>query len=231
MDFNCKKINGLGERIRNCREIAKLSRAAVSERLNVATSTLQAWESGEREPPASGIVGLAEILNTSINYLLYGVELQNTDIQVNTTPDVLQDEYDGSVCINDYRNIFVSAGFGRFNEEVRNPDYVRIDSNWVKSRGFKASELAMFKVSGDSMYPTLKDEEDIIIHTAQKKLKEGKIYVINHQGAMWVKKIRFELSCVKLISDNPMYPPIPLTWDEANALIVIGQVVRGYRDF
>lgn len=33
------------------------------------------------------------------------------------------------------------------------------------------------------------------------------------------------------ISDNPVYRPLKLNAEEANNLMIIGQVVRGYRDF
>ena len=89
----------------------------------------------------------------------------------------------------------------------------------------------MFSVDGDSMYPTLKDGEEIVIDRSKKELREGKIFVLNHMGTMWVKRVRVNYDSIELISDNNFYNPITITQDEAEQLNVIGQVVRGYRDF
>lgn len=83
----------------------------------------------------------------------------------------------------------------------------------------------------ESMYPTLKDGEEIIVDRSKRELSEGKIFVLNHNGSMLVKKVQFTYDGVELISDNKDYRPLRLDADEANSLIIIGQVVRGYRDF
>ncbi|MFU2132737.1 LexA family transcriptional regulator [Gallibacterium anatis] len=196
--------------------------------VGVAQATLARWVKGEADPSRTNLISIAQAANVSLEWLAIGTELTDKQQDAEKTEiNLLSDDY----YIADYRNIFVSAGFGRINDEERNPDYTRIEADWVKERGFRTDELAMFRVRGDSMYPTLKDNEDIVVNMTHKRLQEGKIFVINHQGAMWVKKIQFDFNGVKLISDNTMYQPIALTWDEANSLIVIGQVVRGYRDF
>ena len=89
----------------------------------------------------------------------------------------------------------------------------------------------MFTVKGESMEPTLKDGEEIIVDRSKRELAEGKIFVLNHNGSMLVKKVQFTYDGVELISDNPSYRPLKLDTEEANSLVVIGQVVRGYRDF
>ena len=48
---------------------------------------------------------------------------------------------------------------------------------------------------------------------------------------MLVKKVQFTYDGVELISDNPAYHPLKFNAEEANNLMIIEQVVRGYRDF
>ncbi len=91
--------------------------------------------------------------------------------------------------------------------------------------------MQCFLVSGESMYPTLKDGEEIIVDRSKRNLVDGKIFVLNNDGSMLVKKVQLTYDGVELISDNPTYRPLKLEAEEANSLIVIGQVVRGYRDF
>ncbi|WP_143931431.1 S24 family peptidase [Rodentibacter pneumotropicus] len=81
------------------------------------------------------------------------------------------------------------------------------------------------------MYPTLKDGEEIIVDRSKTDLKDGKIFVLNNEGAMYVKKVQVTPYGIILISQNTEYSPIELDAEQASNLIVIGQVVRGYRDF
>lgn len=85
--------------------------------------------------------------------------------------------------------------------------------------------------SGESIYLVLKDGEEIIVDRSKKELKDGKIFVLNNEGAMLVKKVQITYNGITLISQNTEYTPIELDAEQANSLIVIGQVVRGYRDF
>ncbi|MDA3978803.1 helix-turn-helix domain-containing protein [Gallibacterium sp. AGMB14963] len=132
--------------------------------------------------------------------------------------------------IVDLRSVEVSAGFGRFNEEHQDVKYTLVEKAWLQKRGLKAKDCAMFKVVGDSMYPTIKDGDDILVDRSKTKLTEGQIFVINHMGSMWVKKIQIGFTGIELISDNTEYVPIKISWDDANSLRTIGKVVRIYKD-
>ncbi|WP_244151948.1 S24 family peptidase [Rodentibacter myodis] len=133
--------------------------------------------------------------------------------------------------IEDCREVRLSAGTGAFNSDYEEINTTKIERAWLQSRRLKAKDCAIFLVSGESMYPTLKDGEEIIVDRSKRELIEGKILVLNHNGAMLVKKVQFTYNGVELISDNPSYRPLKLDAEEANSLIIIGQVVRGYRNF
>jgi len=60
----------------------------------------------------------------------------------------------------------------------------------------------------------------------KNKKKDGKIFVLNNEGAMLVKEVQIAYNGITLISQNTEYAPIELNAEQANNLIVIGQVVR-----
>lgn len=76
------------------------------------------------------------------------------------------------------------------------------------------------------MFPTIDDEDLLLIDTSKREIKEGKIYVVQHRGTMWVKRIRFGFNDVQLVSDNPDYSPIHISYEEAEDLRIVGQVVN-----
>ncbi|HHT7859560.1 hypothetical protein NMV45_11225 [Pasteurella multocida] len=133
--------------------------------------------------------------------------------------------------ISDFRGVRISAGLGLENEEQYDSAYIMVESLWFQKTGNKSKHCAMFTVRGESMEPTLKDGEEIIVDRSKRELMEGKIFVLNHNGTMLVKKVQFTYDGVELISDNPAYRPLKLNTEEANNLMIIGQVVRGYRDY
>ena len=209
----------------------------MAEKLGLSLSALQNWETNQTEPVASMIITLAEELEVSPNYLLTGETNATLDENSNritlresenSRSVVMDDDFE---FIDDCRDIIVTAGYGGINGDYPEIKKTKIESEWLRARGLKAEDCGKYKVCGDSMDDTLKDGEDIIVNHASKTLIDGKIFVLNNQGSMLIKRIQRTFSGVELISDNNAYRPIKLTAEEADSLLVIGQVVLGYRNF
>ncbi|WP_065232471.1 helix-turn-helix domain-containing protein [Gallibacterium anatis] len=82
MKLEYKKVDGFSSRLEDARKRLNLSRAKVCEMLDgTAISTLQAWEAGTREPPISILMRLADILETTPNYLLTGDNRNNPTVE------------------------------------------------------------------------------------------------------------------------------------------------------
>ena len=237
MRVKFKNNSSIGNRIRELREFKKVSRNAMAEKLGLSLSALQNWETNQTEPVASMIITLAEELEVSPNYLLTGETNATLDENSNritlresenSRSVVMDDDFE---FIDDCRDIIVTAGYGGINGDYPEIKKTKIESEWLRARGLKAEDCGKYKVCGDSMDDTLKDGEDIIVNHASKTLIDGKIFVLNNQGSMLIKRIQRTFSGVELISDNNAYRPIKLTAEEADSLLVIGQVVLCYRNF
>lgn len=59
----------IGERLREAREHARLSRRELSERTGVAERQIYAYERGENEPPWSAVVTISRVLRLSLDSL------------------------------------------------------------------------------------------------------------------------------------------------------------------
>lgn len=201
--------------------------------VGVVQPSLARWVRGEADPTRTNLIKIAEAGGVSLDWLALGVG----DMEEKATPVVRQDlnliasNDETFISIEDCRDVRISAGSGGFNDDYQAFNTTKVEKAWLDARRLKADDCAMFLVSGDSMYPTLKDGEEIIVDRSKQELTEGKIFVLNHGGAMLVKKVQFTYDGVELISDNKDYRPLKLDINEANNLIVIGQLVRGYRDF
>lgn len=124
-------------------------------------------------------------------------------------------------------DIGASAGPGTLAENDLYADSLAFRKSWLKRATSGAiSDLSVIRVSGDSMFPTLSDGDDILVDRsdAAHRLRDG-IYVLRLDGALMVKR----LACnptgqdFTIISDNSSYPS--WTGIDPATVSVIGRVI------
>lgn len=230
---NCKKVEGFGKRIEERRKQLKLSRPDVCGSLGIAISTLQAWETEQREPPISALVKLADVLKISSNYLLTGEQNEqqaprSTVARAFELLEASRTEADEVEMLASFESIEVSAGFGSFNVGVTEPDgQVLYDNNILHSLGVKARHCGVFWARGSSMQPTINNGDQLLVDFSRNEVKNDNIYLVQNGDSVWVKRVKMLWDGVELISDNrEEYEPIKITNQEAQSLQIIGQVVH-----
>lgn len=115
-----------------------------------------------------------------------------------------------------------SAGPGAMTGEEQPIGAFRFSSRWLRGQGFDPAMLSAIVVAGDSMEPTLRDGDEILVDRAQRPLRDG-VHVVRVDDALLVKRIDTSRPGVlTLISDNPSYRPLELPPGEVQ---VIGRVV------
>lgn len=126
-----------------------------------------------------------------------------------------------------FRSLSVSAGYGDYNDGASDPDtYVPYSMDTLNRLGVDERNGVVFWASGDSMTPTIDDGDQLLVDRNKQEIKDGKIYIIQHRGTMWVKRVRWGFNEVFLVSDNEDYEPISIGYEEAEDLQVVGQVVN-----
>lgn len=99
-------------------------------------------------------------------------------------------------------------------------------SEWLRDTVADASGLACLTVSGDSMAPTLRHGDSILVDRSASRVTQDAIYLVRpvHPGAAIIKRCWRDLKSGGIIvsSDNPTYPPQSLGDDDVR---VLGRVV------
>lgn len=96
---------------------------------------------------------------------------------------------------------------------------------WLLHKG-PVESLRLMRVTGESMRPTLQDEDVVLVDESQKDILEGKIYVIRIDGDIVVKRVGKKPGKLVLISDNRgHYPPMDLDLEAEPDIAVIGRVI------
>ena len=115
-----------------------------------------------------------------------------------------------------------SAGGGAFASGELAIGAFRFSGGWLRAQGLEPAMLSAIAVAGDSMEPTLRDGDEILVDRAPRALRDG-VHVVRAGDSLLVKRLDLgRPGRIALISDNPAYPPIELAPGEVE---IVGRVV------
>lgn len=106
-------------------------------------------------------------------------------------------------------DIGAAAGAGGLNEDDRAEAVFAFDPRWLRRLSATPQRLAIIRVEGESMVPTLDHGDDIMVDSGDgaERLRDG-IYVLRRDGVLLVKRLSCSLARerVTIVSDNEAYP-------------------------
>ena len=115
-----------------------------------------------------------------------------------------------------------SAGPGALAAEEIPSGALRFSNRWLKGQGLAAQMLSVIEVEGDSMEPTLRDGDEILVDRTQRPMRAG-IHVIRLDDVLLVKRLEpGPAGTLRVISDNPAYPRMERALAD---ITIIGRVV------
>jgi len=127
-----------------------------------------------------------------------------------------------------FENIEASAGDGTIIEEEIATDHILIETEWLQTIVHHVpKDMAIIKVKGDSMLPTLSPGDMILVDrkpVERNQLNDG-VYIINRNGSTHVKRLQNIEDGIRIISDNQAYQAETVT----DRLIVCGRVIWAWQ--
>ncbi len=191
-------------------KVKQLGPAKIAERSGVPISTLMTWmkatESDMRARNLAKIVAAVKALEAEA-----------------PEPITHAGEIYYPVPVYDVR---AKAGAGALVEDGEPIHHQMYRQDWLKSiaPGSLAS-LSLIEVSGDSMEPTLRPRDQILVDRAVKRVTKDGIYILLFEGQLLVKRCWRDLTdgSIAVKSDNPEYPMQRIK--KHDQLEVIGMVV------
>lgn len=105
--------------------------------------------------------------------------------------------------------------------------YLGFNRKWLRDQQLMADKLAVIEVQGDSMEPTLRNSDIVLLDMRTPELRDGEIYTLRREEDLLIKRLRRQGSSWLIVSDNIAYPVEPL--DDATA--IVGRVVWLGRTF
>jgi phage repressor protein C with HTH and peptisase S24 domain len=125
-----------------------------------------------------------------------------------------------------YYDVQASAGMGALNEHDHIVGNLPFNRKQLRDLGCtEPDHLAVLKVDGDSMIPTLNHGDDILLDTRVESARKDGIYVLRNDGALLVKRVSVNPATgfVTVKSDNPLYE----SWENCppDRIDLIGRVI------
>ena len=124
----------------------------------------------------------------------------------------------------------LSAGNGVYVPEyVKTKKKLAFDLDWIIKKGFKADNLKLFPVRGDSMSYTLNDGDLVLIDTSEREVVDGKIYALIVGDQQKIKRLKKTASGgFVIMSDNPSptYENEIVESGDVDFIQIIGQAVH-----
>lgn len=210
------------KRFEEARERADLSIATIAKRLGVSVQSVYLWQQGSI-PKANRLRELADLLGVSLQWLVYG----------NEEPHSMLDHQTGVVVIPQL-NIEPSAGFGGYVDSESDcvVKMIGLTSEWLNQTlpGTNQKSLVVHSVAGDSMEPTLKDHDFVLLDTSIDRVTRDGLYIVGFDGLLFAKRIQIVPGKkLVLISDNNAYQPVTVDLaDESSSFRVIGRIVYSW---
>jgi transcriptional regulator with XRE-family HTH domain len=237
-----ERPNIIGRRISDSRKQKGLKQTELAEMIGVSVDSVRRWEQGKREPRASELEKIADILDTSVVYLLGGNEkaympgdepfsTQKQPIESNVA--TMNDAIMIPVVTDD---ISACCGGGNiYPDEVKWEivGYYPMDSSDLIGYTWQTNDFCVIKVNGDSMEPHFNDGERVLFVKAPDiQVTSGDFAVMLYQGKLLIRGIIFEKDGkIILKPTNDKYKDIIIAKNSGD-LCVLGKilgVVPAYR--
>jgi len=212
----------VGDRIKERLDRLGIKPTELARRVGVSQPTIHALINGNAQG-SKHLHKIAAELGTSPAYLAGETD---DDTPVSYPPsalDALSDKLDLAM-IPEFE-IGLSMGGGTEIAEVPQIGIVPFQRAWLRSmmRGSFA-DLFVARGDGDSMMPTILDEDFVLVDTSQRSImKQDRIWAISYGGLGIIKRVRgLPNGKYEINSDNPNVTPIYATDEEMH---VIGRVI------
>lgn len=204
---------GLGKRIKEARTKAGITQNALAQQMRVSRAAVTQWEIGSSAPTKDKLEDLADALRCDAVWLLTGQPGQ----RVPTSESVLVPEYD----------VRVSAGDGFHIAEETKKDAWPFSRAYIEGElRLTAGQLVVLEVIGDSMEPTLKSGDRVLVNMSDTRVSQPGIFVLWDGDGTVVKRLELipgaEPARILRISDNALHRDYEVQADETN---IIGRVV------
>lgn len=210
------------------RDEMKLNNQALAKALNISPSTISMIEAGKRRVGRKIISSLQRRLCVNPTWLATG---QGTMFLGDKPLDASNEVPEGFVSIPLY-DVHAAAGSGSIIETEHVKTMMSFSRSVLEELNVPPKSLACLYVSGDSMEPTIRAGELVVIDTSDTTFTfDGGVYILRIDSTLLIKRlIRKSAEEIEVVSDNKERGSFKISTKEIDGnYAIVGRVVLGWR--
>lgn len=215
-------------RLKKAMKVLGIKQSLLSEKTGINPNAIRHMSAGAKQitPDIASII--EKTTGISASWLLLGTG-DMFDKPAGTLAKAFGDDSGSRYTISYYPDIKASAGIGYCNSEISDVEIISLPKAIVNKR-VNTGKIDAIRVHGDSMTPTIKDNDIIFIATNMVEVYDNKIYVIRYGDEIRVKRI-FKRRGEKILlrSDNQAFPDEEISVHDEEVAI-LGQVIYNMAD-
>jgi phage repressor protein C with HTH and peptisase S24 domain len=211
-----------GERIAERRTALRLSQTQLAKAAGVSQATIGKLESGISSG-SSQLHRIARALQTTPAYLTGETNDHAEGALPAPTPETIAEQL-GMRLIPEI-DMHYALGGGSYTDVPVHETLVPFRSEWLdRITRYGPADVFLTRGDGDSMMPTILDEDDVIVNRAERIItKQDRIWALGYGELATIKRVRrLANGTFLLMSDNTAVSPIEASEEE---LHVVGRVI------
>ena len=211
--------NAIMNRVKTLLKEKDISQAEFARKIGVSPQTLSAWLMNRNTPGIDAIAKMCEVLKVSPSWLFTG-KMDDPNHQTIIKED--------SICIPLFEEVTASCGNGTRIETATEVRLIEVNLQWISRFCGSANKKALniISINGDSMEPTFKDGDFVIVDISAKRAYTDAVFAYMLDDDLFVKRVQRSGRSLVIMSDNPRYKTITLTSEDMEyGFKIIGRVV------
>ncbi|OCG36551.1 LexA family transcriptional regulator [Gilliamella sp. Gris1-4] len=187
---------------------------AFAKKVGMSEAVIRDYLSGKTYPSLNRLAIIAQKCDVPIEWLVTG----KGDCRL-----LSESEVQGTL----------NVPFYHLNDTVKTYSTIKsipFDITLIKHQGCNQEDLVAIWAKGDSMEPTMSNNDILIINKAHCKPIDGYLYAVEYADQISIKRIQNQGTNLALLCDNPKYPTIIGDKHGPQEFKIIGHVVYLLKD-
>lgn len=214
-------LSKLGERISKIADLAG-GKKALARAIGISESQLYRYIAGDSQPTVEPLAAIARCGNVHLDWLVLGEGPTGLLQEVNDIRGLYsaQQEY---IAIAEYHD---QSGEAR-PSPVNAVGKVSFNHAWLLKAGLNPDTLRLIRAHGDSMAPTIRDGDLLMIDIGRTRYDGDGVYLLRiDEGHPSPKRLQHAVDKgLYLVSDNPAYREQHIPDSQKDSLDIVGKAV------
>lgn len=196
----------------------------------LSRSAIENYLSGKSEPNLSRVRFISEKIGRSQTWLI-GLE-SDSRAEGKASSLVPADELakiadDPSFSLVPRYDVSASAGHGALVDQEAILGYMAFQTSWLRlTMGVNPDDLSLINAAGDSMEPTIRSGDLLLIDNSVNLLEDDGVYAIRVNEFLSVKRLQLNYEGgIEIRGDNPLYNTQTIDQSTADRIQIVGRVL------